>query len=135
MKIKPIYIYGSVVVLAIIFLVFFTSNNDSNIPQNVQNNQMPSDSIHKGLQAPPGKDNVSSEVKHHIEMLKKAVEESPKDTLKMREYADFLSAAHQPDEAIPYYNKILSVNPNVVTFFFLLPIFISIRRILMKLRI
>lgn len=111
MKIKPIYIYGSVVVLAIIFLVFFNSGNDSNIPQNVQNNQMPNDSIYKGLQAPPGKNNVSSDVKHHIEMLKKAVEENPKDTLKMREYADFLSAAHQQDEAITYYNKILSVNP------------------------
>jgi tetratricopeptide (TPR) repeat protein len=111
MKIKPIYIYGSVVVLAIIFLVFFTSRNDSNIPENVQNNQMPDDDIHKGLQQPPGKDNVSSEVKRHLEMLKKEVEENPKDTLKMREYADFLSAAHQPDEAITYYNNILNVNP------------------------
>ncbi len=111
MKIKPIYIYGSVVVLAIIFLVFFTSRNDSNIPENVQNNQMPDDDIHKGLQQPPGKDNVSSEVKRHLEMLKKEVEENPKDTLKMREYADFLSAAHQPDEAIIYYNNILNVNP------------------------
>jgi tetratricopeptide (TPR) repeat protein len=111
MKIKPIYIYGSVIVLAIIFLVFFTSKNDSNAPENVQSNQMPDDDIHKGLQQPPGKDNVSSEIKRHLEMLKKAIEENPKDTLKMREYADFLSAAHQPDEAITYYNNILKVNP------------------------
>jgi tetratricopeptide (TPR) repeat protein len=44
-------------------------------------------------------------------MLKEEVEENPKDTLKIREYADFLSAAHQPDEAINYYYNILSVNP------------------------
>ena len=108
MKLKPIYIYGGVVVLAIIFL---SSNKDSDTPEDVQSNQMPNDDIHKGLKQPPGKNNVSSEVKRHLEMLKKAVEENPKDTMKMREYADFLSAAHQPDEALSYYNNILKVNP------------------------
>lgn len=111
MKLKPVYIYGGVVILAIIFLIFFSPNKDSGTSESAQSNQMPNDDIHKGLQQPPGKNNVSSEVKRHLEMLKKAVEENPKDTLKMREYADFLSAAHQPDEAVSYYNDILKVNP------------------------
>ena len=115
MKIKPLYIYTGVVVLAIIFLVFFTSRNDSDIPGNINTNQMPDDDVHKGLkdqvQAPPGKGNVSSEIKHRLEMLKKAVEENPKDTLKMKEYADFLASAHHPDEAIKYYYNILNINP------------------------
>ena len=75
---------------------------------------MPKDDIHKGLQNPtqnPGKENVSSEVKHQMEMLKKSVEENPKDTLKMREYADLLAAAHHPEEAIVYYYSILNINP------------------------
>jgi cytochrome c-type biogenesis protein CcmH/NrfG len=111
MKLKPIYIYSGVIVLAIIFLVFFTTTDNSNVPESIQSNQMPNDDIHKGLQQPPGKSNVSSEVKRHLEVLKKAVEKNPKDTLKMREYADFLAAAHQPDEAVTYYNNILKVNP------------------------
>jgi len=115
MKIKPLYIYTGVVVLAIVFLVFFTSRNDSGVPENINPNQMPDDDVHKGLkdqvQAPPGKGNVSSEIKHRLEMLKKAVEENPKDTLKMKEYADFLASAHHPDEAIKYYYNILNINP------------------------
>jgi cytochrome c-type biogenesis protein CcmH/NrfG len=111
MKIKPIYIYGGVVILTILFLVFFSSKNDSGILEKVDTNQMPDDNIHKGLQLPPGKENVSSAVKQRLEMLEKAVEENPEDTLKMREYADLLAAAHHGDEAIVYYNNILNVNP------------------------
>ena len=111
MKLKPIYIYGSIIVVVVIFLIFFSSTNNSKAPANVQSDQIPNDNIHKGLQQPPGKNNVSSEVKRHLEMLKKAVDENPNDTLKIREYADFLAAAHQPDEAVTYYNNILKVDP------------------------
>jgi len=115
MKIKPVYLYGSIVILAIVFLVFFTSKNNSDVQENINMNQMPEDDIHKGLkspnQIPPGKENVSVEIKHQLEILKKAVDENPKDTLKMKEYADLLANAHHPDEAIIYYYNILNINP------------------------
>ena len=44
-------------------------------------------------------------------MLKKKADEDPKDTLAIREYADMLAAAHKPEEAITYYNRILDLNP------------------------
>jgi len=75
---------------------------------------MPQDQVHKGLQnplnQPPDKNNVMASIKQHMDELKKSVEEHPRDTLKMREYADFLTAAHQSDQAVIYYNKILKVN-------------------------
>jgi tetratricopeptide (TPR) repeat protein len=114
MKIKPLHLYGGVLVLAIAFLIFFTSKN-SDSSENISSNEMPNDDIHKGLknpmQGPPGKENVSGEIKHQLEMLKKGVEENPKDTLKIREYADLLAAAHRPEEAVIYYYGILNINP------------------------
>ncbi|OGU77872.1 MAG: hypothetical protein A2V93_11130 [Ignavibacteria bacterium RBG_16_34_14] len=114
MKIKPLYLYGGILVLATVFLIFFTSRNDSDSSENISKNEVPDDDIHKGLKNPnqsPGKENVSSEVKHQLEMLKKSVEENPNDTLKMREYADLLAAAHHPEEAVIYYYSILNINP------------------------
>src|SRR4030067_408304 len=101
MKIKPLYLYGGILVLATVFLIFFTSRKDSDSSENISKNEVPDDDIHKGLKNPnqsPGKENVSSEVKHQLEMLKKSVEENPNDTLKMREYADLLATAHHPEE-------------------------------------
>ncbi len=46
-----------------------------------------------------------------MDMLKKEVEANPKDTAKIKEYADFIAAAHKPEQAIPYYEKILKVDP------------------------
>lgn len=115
MKIKPLYLYGGILLLAILFLIFFSSNNDSGHTGELSTNEMPDDDIHKGLknptEGPPGKENVSGEVKHQLEMLKKSVDENPNDTLKIREYADLLAAAHHPEEAVIYYYTILNVNP------------------------
>jgi tetratricopeptide (TPR) repeat protein len=73
---------------------------------------MPADDIHKkfndGMSQNPSGSNVSEEVKHKIEVMKKLVDENPTDTLKMREYADFLAAAHKSEEALLYYQKILN---------------------------
>ena len=75
---------------------------------------MPNDEVHKGLQDPtkenPSKSNVSSEVFRKMEMLKKDVEANPGDTAKMKAYADFLAAAHRPEDALTYYEKILNVD-------------------------
>jgi cytochrome c-type biogenesis protein CcmH/NrfG len=115
MKIKPVYLYSGIAILAITFLIFFSAKNDVDKSENVIINEMPEDEIHKGLQNPvqnpPGKENVSNEIKHQMDMLKKEVEENPGDTLKMKKYADLLTAAHRSEEAVIYYYNILNINP------------------------
>ncbi|MDR3627261.1 MAG: tetratricopeptide repeat protein [Ignavibacteriaceae bacterium] len=124
-NIKPIYIYigGFIFALIIIVIISKTSNvktNNMSVPPGagIIDKAMPQDSIHKGLQnpltQPPDKNNVMAGIKQHMDELKKTAEEHPRDTLKMREYADFLTAAHQNDQAVVYYNKILKVNPGRV---------------------
>lgn len=73
---------------------------------------MPDDDIHRDLQNPfspsPGRDNVSEQTKHILEEMKKAVDANPDDTAAIREYADFLLAAHKPQEALTYYQQIIN---------------------------
>jgi tetratricopeptide (TPR) repeat protein len=111
MKFKPLYGY---LILAVILagLVIFTQKKSGSVSTDIAKQEIPNDEIHKGLKGSetPGKSNVSAEVIHKMGELKKAVEANPNDTLKLREYADFLSEAHKPDEAIKYYQKILQVD-------------------------
>jgi tetratricopeptide (TPR) repeat protein len=83
---------------------------------------MPDDDVHKQLKSPggnsPGKENVSEEYRKKLAELKEAVDSNPSDTLAMRNYADFLSASHKMNEAIPYYEKILEVNPKRADIYF-----------------
>ena len=113
MKVKPIYIYGAIVLAAALYLIFFTGKDeDKKIPAgDISSKEMPQDDVHGGLNQSPNKENVIENVKHQLEMLKKEVDKNPKDTLAIREYADMLAAAHKPDEAITYYNMILNTNP------------------------
>ena len=114
MKIKPLYIYVGIITLAVILLVVFTSNSEKQTTNMA--GQMPQDEIHKGLSHPgmggPSGTNVSEEVKKKMEILRTEYEFNKHDTLKAREYADFLAAAHKLDEAIIYYIKILKIDPN-----------------------
>jgi len=122
-KIKPLYIYLAGIVLCIILFYIASPKGNKNVsassmsasPGDVSNQQMPDDSIHKGLMNPiaqkPSKDNVMGSIMQHMEELKNDVEKHPNDTLKMREYADFLNEAHQKDQAIIYYQKILKKDP------------------------
>ena len=117
MKFKPIYLYGiiAVVVIMVLLIVSQTGNNEkTNV--DITNKQMPMDEVHKklndGITQNPSSSNVSEEVKHKLEVMKKDVDSHPSDTLKMREYADFLAAAHKPDEALLYYQKILEKDKN-----------------------
>ncbi len=116
-NIKPLYIYGFGIILAALVFIFLSQQDSADNIKNpgiTANQNMPNDSIHKGLNnsvQPPSKNNVMADVMQHLAMLKKAADESPNDTIKIKEYADFLSAAHKPDEALIYYNKILKVNP------------------------
>ena len=122
-NIKPIYIYGVGIIVAALVFILLSQKDASDvakIPDKVTNNQMPNDSIHKGLTggAQPGKDNVMETVKQHLAMLKKGVDDSPNDTIKIKQYAEFLAAAHQPEDALIYYNKILNVNPKRIDVLF-----------------
>lgn len=117
MKLKPIYLYGSVVVIAIITLVVVTlTSRNEKTDVNITNKEMPMDEVHKnlnkGMMDNPTSANVSEEVKHKLDVMKKDIDAHPNDTLKIREFADFLAAAHRPDEAIIYYQKVLDKDKN-----------------------
>ncbi len=117
MKFKLAYLYIILALGVVITLFMLSRQNDNNPGQsnNIRGEQMPNDEIHKGLQDPtkqnPSKSNVSAEVYEKMETLKKDVEANPNDTTRMKAYADFMTAAHKPDEALPYYEKILNLNP------------------------
>jgi tetratricopeptide (TPR) repeat protein len=122
-NIKPIYIYGMGIIIAALIFIFLSQKDASDLikkPGSITNNNIPNDSIHKGLTGgiTPDKNNVLKTIKQHLAMLKKAADESPSDTLKIRQYADFLAAAHQPDEALVYYHKILNKNPKRIDVLF-----------------
>lgn len=118
MKFKPIYLYGilAAVIVVILLIIAPSGGNEEKTNVDITNKQMPNDNVHKnmnkGMMDNPSSSNVSEEVKHKIEVMKKDVEANPNDTLKMREYADFLAAAHKPDEALIYYQKILDKDKN-----------------------
>lgn len=112
MKFKPIYLYGIVAAaVVIILLIVSQTGTTEKSSSDITNKEMPKDDVHKNLMGDPSGSNVSEAMKKKIEELKKSVEANPKDTLKMREYADFL-AAHKPDEALLYYQKILDIDKN-----------------------
>lgn len=112
MKFKLIYLYG-IIAIAVIVVLLIVSQTGNNEKTNVDitNKQMPMDDVHKklndGMMQNPSSSNVSEEVKHKLDVMKKDIDSNPSDTLKMREYADFLVAAHKPDEALIYYQKVL----------------------------
>ena len=117
MKFKPIYLYGALLILVILFLIIVSnqSGSDEVVKETVSNEgKIPEDDIHKPLRSgeQPNKDNVSEGFKHRVDVLKKAIEENPNDTTSLRKYADLLAAAHMSEEAIRYYNKILQIDPN-----------------------
>jgi tetratricopeptide (TPR) repeat protein len=114
MKLKPFYIYALLITAALIFLFIFTMDSGKDV-NTVSDKEMPDDEIHKSFRDSaaqnPGRGNVSSVVKDHIEMLRKKVEANPQDTLLLKQYADMLAQAHRPKEAIVHYFTILNVNP------------------------
>jgi tetratricopeptide (TPR) repeat protein len=118
-KFKLVYIYPVLIILIVVVLLFTTTKKDkpvTAIKNDIANQEMPNDEVHKGLNNPginpPNKQNVNSSVFEQLEKLRSEVEKNPNDTLKLREYADFLAAAHKLDEAIIYYIKILKIDPN-----------------------
>jgi len=115
MKFKPLYFYGAVFIIVVAVLIIISQQsgevkNTSVIDLNEQ--EIPNDEIHNPLKSgnAPGKENVSQEFKHKMEMLKKAVDENPSDTTKLMQYAELLAAAHKQNEAIEYYQKVLTID-------------------------
>ena len=120
MKIKSLYIYG-IAILAIVAVLVITSTSKNSVENEIgldQNSTMPQDDIHKGLtnnqNAGPSKDNVKADFWEKLDVYKKKTEADPKDTLKLRKYAELLSLAHQSENALEQYEKILKVDPNRV---------------------
>ena len=117
MKFKLVYLYGLLALAVVVFLLVFTqTGKQEKVNLDITNKQMPMDDVHKnlnkGLEGNPSGSNVSEEVRHKLDVMKRDVEANPKDTLKLREYADFLTAAHRPDEALVYYKRILEKDKN-----------------------
>lgn len=123
-NIKLFYVYILGIVIAV-FAIMLVSNNNSQLSQRTAANvpppidiagkQMPNDKIHDNLGNPinqtPGKNNVLPDIMQHMQQLKNEVEKHPDDTLAIRQYADFLSDAHQYNKAKIYYKKILNRYP------------------------
>ena len=113
MKIKPSILYLLVFVISIIAIIYVSNmeNTEEVIP--IENSKMPSDEIHTNLNnsQQPTSGNVTSEFKNRMKNLEDYVIANPKDTAKVREYADLLGAAHNPTKAIDLYNSILIIDP------------------------
>jgi len=117
MKFKPIYLYGAIAVIAIAVLIVVEIQDKSNSNEPPVNNEqvMPNDDVHNQLKnqisTSPGKENVSEEYRKKLAELEQAVNENPTDTVAIRKYADYLAASHKMNEAIPYYERILTADP------------------------
>jgi tetratricopeptide (TPR) repeat protein len=115
MKLKPLYFYLGLIIIVIVYLIISTQFNDNKSIVADSQDKLPRDEIHQGMNPPgqqaPGKNNVSGDILKHMAFLKKAVEENPNDTAKIREYADFLYMAHQTDKALPLYIKLVKLKP------------------------
>lgn len=115
MKFKLIYLYGIIFIAVMVTLIIISKSNPSkkSDKENVISIQKPKDDLSNSLgiqNQNPSSANVSKEVFEKLDRMKKLADAKPPDTLRVREYADFLAAAHQPDEAIKYYEKILTVD-------------------------
>ncbi len=124
MKFKPIYFYG-IIITALIIVLVIISQQDNKIEKNddvtLNEQQMPQDDIHSQFRNEgnaPGKENLSEEYHKKLAELKEAVDANPNDTLALKQYADYLAAAHQLDEAINAYTQILNVDPSRIDILF-----------------
>ncbi|MGE5432827.1 MAG: tetratricopeptide repeat protein [Syntrophomonadaceae bacterium] len=110
MKIKPLYIYIGVIVAAVVFLIVFSTTNNK---KSENSRQMPQDEVHQGLKGDKGPSaaDLGEDIKQKMATLKSNYEKNPDDTLKAREYAEFMASAHKPELAIPIFENILKKGP------------------------
>ncbi len=110
MKIKPLYLYIIGIVVLVLAVILISGNNSSKTEEpktttDITEKQMPDDETHR---MQPSKENVNQEAIHQFEMLKKAYESNPNDTLKAKAYAQMLAAGHNPEEAVKILESILA---------------------------
>lgn len=110
MKIKTPYIYLAAIILLISGVVIVSQFSGSSVENKEISGQMPDDEIHRNLKNQHSQMGLNEEAKKLMEEFEKSLKENPKDTAKMREYADFLAMAHNIDEAQSYYEKILNID-------------------------
>jgi tetratricopeptide (TPR) repeat protein len=112
-KFKIIYLYGFIFITVILVLII-TSQSGSNLStdkSSIRSEEIPQDSIHQNLgMETPSSSNVNKDVIIKLKEMKILADALPIDTMKNREYADFLIAAHKPAEAVNYYYKILKID-------------------------
>jgi len=119
MKIKfsPLVFYSAFIMLAVAVMVIYfgVSRSDDAQVKNHGMNGMPDDNTHKNFKHPDmgaGEGmNIRPDILAKLNELKKSAEDSPNDTLRMRELADFYFESHKPEDALIYYNKILAKYP------------------------
>lgn len=112
LRIRPVHVYGLLTIVVAIVLIISAWNSTSEdgvITDTV--NDMPADDLHNNIRnkmsQTPGSSNVTSETLGKLEELKNRFEAMSDDTLRIREYADFLVMAHRQSDATPLYEKIL----------------------------
>ncbi|MFZ1290850.1 MAG: tetratricopeptide repeat protein [Melioribacteraceae bacterium] len=113
MKLKPIYFYLIIFLLAVIGIVYFSTKENSVEEEILTEQKMPQDDIHSQFnnsQQPSG-GNVTSEFKSRLNSLEEYVNKNPNDTAKVKEYADLLYAAHNPKKSIELYKTVLEKDP------------------------
>lgn len=114
MKLKPIYIYGIVIIVAVTVIAIFSSNIfTSDNPSGTSNSQMPDDAMHQSMRGKmPSRDNVDKSAMQKLQELEKEVEANPNDTLKMKKLSSYYAVGHQKEKAISLLEKILAKGPN-----------------------
>ncbi|MBK7107205.1 MAG: tetratricopeptide repeat protein [Ignavibacteriae bacterium] len=116
MKLKSIHIYLLLFLIAIIGIIYFSTQENSVEEKSITEQEMPKDDIHSQFnnsQQPSG-GNVTSEFKDKLNSLEEYVSKNPNDTAKVKEYADLLYAAHNPKKSIELYKTVLNKDPKRV---------------------
>ena len=109
MKLKPIYIYVALIIVALVTLITISSNNDVANSNETVGDEINSSMINKGNMEPSSA-NINPKIIEQMKELESYVNSNISDTAKVKEYADMLMAAHNKDKAIEYYKKILDVS-------------------------
>ncbi|MCK9279845.1 MAG: tetratricopeptide repeat protein [Melioribacteraceae bacterium] len=114
MKLKPIYIYSIVIIIAVVVIAMFSSNIfESENPAGTSDSQMPNDATHQSMRGKmPSGENVDQTAMQKLQQLEKEVEANPNDTLKMKKLSTYYAIGHQKEKAITLLEKVLAKGPD-----------------------
>lgn len=125
MKFKSTYIYIILILALVAVVIIISQSGQSNNPKppstDITEKAMPDDDVHKQFkqgggmppmgEGQPSKMNVSKEFLKKMEDMKALADKNPPDPAAIREYAQLLFDAHKQKESIPYFEKLLKINP------------------------